>query len=135
MPGGWKVLAPEGASYRDELEDFRERRIRLTESVARDLGIDVEGPAIDAASQGLGGFHALMAEPVGNIETAHAVMTEADDVVVGVELLEIGGNGAHGNEHSAFDVAKGMFVGLADIDEEELVAAVEPLLDFNCGDF
>ena len=103
--------------------------------VARNLGIDFEGPAIDAASHGLGGFDALMAEPVGDIKTAHAVMTETDDVVVGVEPLKIGRNGAHGDEHGTFDAAEGVFVGLAYIDEEEFVATVEALFDFECGDF
>jgi hypothetical protein len=62
-------------------------------------------------------------------------MTEADDVVVGVELLKIRGNGAHGDEHSSFDAAEGVFVGLTDINEEEFITAVEALFDFNCGDF
>jgi len=52
-----------------------------------------------------------MAEPVGDVETAHAVMTEADDIVIDVELLQIGGNRAHGDEHGAFDAAEGVFVG------------------------
>jgi hypothetical protein len=62
-------------------------------------------------------------------------MTEADNVVIGVKRLEIGRNGTHGNEHGAFDAAEGVFVGLSDIDEEEFVATVEALFDFNCGDF
>src|SRR4029077_8507304 len=125
----------EFARRSEKASPLKRQATGASKSVARNLGIDLERPAIDAASHGLGGFDALVAEPVGNIEAAHAVMTEADDVVVGVELLKIRGNGAHGNEHSACDAAEGVFVGLTDINEEEFITAVEALFDFNCGDF
>ncbi len=99
------------------------------------MGSIFEGPTVDAAGHGLGGLHALMAEPIRDIEAAHTVMAEADDVVVGVEFLEIGGNGAHGNEHGAFNVAEGVFVGFADVDEEEFIAPVKALFHFASGDF
>jgi hypothetical protein len=104
-------------------------------SIPGDLGIHFKRPAVDAAGHGLGGFHTLMSEPVGNIEAAHAVVAEADDFVVRIELLQIRGYGAHGDEYSAIDPTEGVFVRFADVDEEELVATVEALFDFASRDF
>jgi len=48
---------------------------------------------------------------------AHAVVAVADDRFVGVELLEIRGNRAHGDEDGTFDAALGVFPGFAHVYE------------------
>jgi len=95
--------------------------------VARDAGIDFEGPSIDATGEGFGGGDALLAEPVDDVEAAHAVVAVADDRFVGVELLKIRRDCAHGDEDGAFDTALGVFPGLADVYEHEFLAVVEAL--------
>jgi hypothetical protein len=103
--------------------------------IARDLRIDFEGPAINAPGHGFGRLHPLLAEPIGDVQAAHAVMAETDNVVVRVDLLEIGGDGAHGNQDRAFDMAEGVFMGLANIDKKKLFTTVQALLHFACRDF
>jgi len=77
----------------------------------------------------------LCAEPIGYIQTAHSVVAIENDILVGIELLEIRGNGAHGNEFGAFDAALRVFPRLADIDQQEFFATVETGFDFLWSDF
>ena len=44
---------------------------------------------------------------------------------VGIELLEIRGNGAHGNEFGAFDAALRMFPRFANIDQHNFFPAID----------
>jgi hypothetical protein len=78
---------------------------------------------------------ALGAEPVGYVQAAHSVVAIEDDVLVGIELLEIRGNGAHGNQFGAFDAALRVFPRFADVDEQHFVAAIEAQFYFLWCDF
>ena len=57
------------------------------ELVAGDLGIDLAGPGVDAAGDGLSFVEALLAEPCGYRERAGAVVAEDEDGGFFVELL------------------------------------------------
>jgi len=85
--------------------------------VARNSGIDFHGPAIDAAGKGFGGGDALLAEPIHDVEAAHAVVAVTDDRLVRVELLQIRWDRAHGDEDGSLNVALGVFPGFADINQ------------------
>ena len=74
----------------------------------------------------------MLTEPVDDVQAAHAVVAVTDNWVVGVEFLETGRDGAHGDEDGTFDAALGVFPGFADVDEEEFFAVVEALLEFSC---
>src|SRR5262249_26083007 len=91
---------------------------------------DFLGPAVDAAGEGLRLGDALTAQPHGDIETAHSVMTIADHRVVGIESLEIGGNRTHGNELGTGDAADFVLPRFANVDEQQRFAVSEQVC---CG--
>ncbi len=103
--------------------------------VARNSGIDFQGPAIDASGERFRGGNALLAEPVGYVEAAHPVVAVTDDRLVGVELLEIRGDRSHGDKHGAFNTALRIFPGFADVDEEDFLVIIETLFKFGGGNF
>jgi len=109
--------------------------VELPSSIAGNPGIDFGGPAIDASGHGFGGWHALVAEPVGHVEAAHTVVAEANDIFAGIELLKICRDCAHGDEQGAVNTAKSVFVRFADVNEQEFFAAVETRFDLTGRDF
>src|ERR1700723_179932 len=84
--------------------------------VAGDGGVDGAGPGVDAAGDGLGFVEALLAQPRGYRERAHAVVAEDDDGGFFVEfLVGAAGDVVHGDERAGFDVRGGVLPGLADV--------------------
>ena len=73
---------------------------------------------IDAAGEGLDVFEALLAQPHGDIERAHAVVAENDSGLVGVEFLEARGDIAHGDMRRSGDSGDLELPGFADVKEQ-----------------
>ena len=96
------------------------------ELVAGDGGVDVGGPGVDAAGDGLGFVEALAAEPVGYGEGAGAVVAEDEDGCFFVELL-VGAAGdlVHGDDDAALDVRGLKLPWLADVEEQGRVIGGE----------
>jgi len=94
---------------------FRPRRL-----VHRHGSVDQSGPPINAAKQRLRVFEALLAQPMGDIGGADAVMANDDNVVVGIEFaVGAGRDFRHWQGHAASDVRKLKFPRLAHIEEAE----------------
>ncbi len=87
--------------------------------------INLQRPALDAADERFCSLHALASEPNSNIEAAHAVMAVADHLVAVIQGLKIRRNRAHRNKLRSFDAADLELPGFADIDEQQLLAAIE----------
>src|SRR6266481_2410962 len=87
--------------------------------------INLERPALDAAGERFCSRHALASEPSSNVEAAHTVMAVTDHLVAGIQGLKIRRNGAHRNKFRSFDAADLKLPGFADIDEQQLLAAIE----------
>jgi hypothetical protein len=105
-------------------------------SVTGDGGVDGCGPVVDAASEGLRVFEALLPEPHGDVEGARAVVAEDDDGLVGVELLVgAGGDVAHGHEGGAGDGGGLSLPGLADVEQKRRIGVFEALGEGVDGDF
>jgi hypothetical protein len=86
--------------------------------IQRHFWIYCASPAVDSSAHGLDFIEALLAEPVGDGQRTDSVMTDDDDVGVGVELLVgAGGNVAHGNVLCAVDFGSVEFPGLAHVEE------------------
>jgi hypothetical protein len=87
--------------------------------IAGDGGVDLAGPGVDAAGDGLGFFEALLPEPCGYREGAGSVVAEDEDCGFFVELL-VGscGDVVHGDEGAAFQVRGIELPLLADVEEE-----------------
>ena len=64
-----------------------------------------------------------------------AVDDQGRRVGLGVELLEAGGDGAHGDEVGAFDAADLPFHVLADVDETDFFAGFAAVFDFAGREF
>jgi hypothetical protein len=79
--------------------------------------------------------NALGTEPIGHIEASHSVVAIKNYVFVGIQFLEIRGNGSHGNKFSSLDAALRVFPGLANVHEQKFFAAVEASLYFLRRDF
>jgi hypothetical protein len=104
--------------------------------VAGDGGVDLGGPGVDAAGDGLGLVEALLAEPRGYGERAGAVVAEDEDRGFFVELL-VGAAGdlVHGEEGAAFDVRGVEFPLLADVEKEGRVFGGEEGFGLGDGEF
>ncbi len=63
-------------------------------------------------------LEALLAEPEGDVEGAGSVVAEDDGGAVGVELLEAGGDVAHGDVGCAGEGGDFELPGLADVEEQ-----------------
>ena len=105
------------------------------ELVAGDGGVDLAGPGVDAAGDGLGFFEALLAEPVGDGEGAGAVVAEDEEAVFVELLVGAGGDFVHGDEDAGFDVGGLVFPGLADVEEEGRVVGGEEGFGLGDGEF
>lgn len=104
--------------------------------VAGEDGVDLGGPGVDAARDGLGLVESLLAEPCGDRERARAVMAEDEDGGFFVELLMGAARDlVHGDEGRTFDVRGLIFPGLADVEEERWVLGGEEGLELGYGDF
>ena len=86
--------------------------------VAGDGGVDGAGPLVDAAGEGLDVIEALLAEPHGYVEGAGSVVAEDDGGAVGVELLEMGGDVAHGDVGGAGYGGDLELPGFADVEQQ-----------------
>ena len=62
-------------------------------------------------------------------------MAIADDLVAGIESLEIGRNAAHRDKPRALDPANFIFPGLTNVHEEDFFAGSEALGQFSRGNF
>src|SRR5450631_2494110 len=93
-------------------------------SVSGHRGIDVGRPALDAPRERLGALDALKAQPGRGIQAAHAVMAVANYFVHAEKSVYVCGQGAERHQLGAFNPAQIVFPWLADIDEDELFAAI-----------
>jgi ABC transport system ATP-binding/permease protein len=92
--------------------------------VSRNFGIDLRRPRVDTAAKGLGVFEALVAQPCRDVERALPMMTQNDQVLVGIELLvRTRGNFSHGHQRAGLDVGGGVLPLLADIYEPSFAFA------------
>ena len=104
--------------------------------VPGDGGVDLAGPGVDAAGDGLGFVEALVAEPGRDGERARAVVAKDEDGVFFVELFEgAGGDLVHGDEGGGFDAGGVVFPGLADVEQERSFGRGEEGLGLGYGDF
>jgi hypothetical protein len=88
-------------------------------SVAGDRGVDVAGPLVDAAGEGLGVVEALVAQPHGNGEGSRAMVAEDYDMRVGVEFgVGARGDFAHGYEQGIRQAGGLKLPGLADVEQD-----------------
>jgi hypothetical protein len=67
----------------------------------------------------------LGAEPTGDVKTAHAVVAITDHVFIDIELLQIRWDIAHRKQRRSLDVTNRVFLGLADVNEQDFLATVE----------
>ena len=103
--------------------------------IARNARINLERPAIDAAGQGLRRLYALCAQPRRHFQAALPVMAIADHVQVDIELLQVRGDGPHGNELRAFNPACLVFPRFSNIDQQQRFALFLFLLQLGNADF
>src|SRR6202158_6192549 len=96
--------------------------------IPRNAGINLRRPAIDSAGQRFRARHSLAAQPNRHVQAAHPVMAITNHFVIGVQRLQIRGNGAHGNQLRARNAANFKFPRLAHVHQQHTVAAVQPLL-------
>jgi NADH:quinone reductase (non-electrogenic) len=88
------------------------------ESVARNQGVDVAGPGIDAARQVHDPREALCREEARDLGAAHPVMADDDDLRVTRKLVDPARNLAHGNGDRARERGHGQLLGLANVQHE-----------------
>src|SRR5205823_319059 len=94
-------------------------------SVLRHLGVNAVGPGEDAARQVAGFSEASLAEEVHSFGAAHAGAAMHNHVAAGVELVYALGQITQRN-HVAADVADLVFVRLAHIKHEHIIARIPP---------
>ncbi len=114
------------------------RRIRERNKplVARDGGVDTEGPGVDAARDRLGFFEALLTEPGGDREAAGAVMAEDQNVGFVIEfLMGAPRDLVHGHVGAAFDACGGVLPGFTHVEEEGWLLGGEVGAELVYGDF
>ena len=69
-------------------------------------------------------FKSLVPQPCGDVKGALTVMTENGDVLLGIKfLMSAGWDIAHRHRRAGFDVGRGVFPRLADVNEAGLVFA------------
>src|SRR5215471_3015693 len=103
--------------------------------VARDGGIDFEGPALDSAGQRLCFLESLKTQPRRRVQASHAVMAVANHFVRVRQSVQAGRERTERNKLRALDTADFEFPRLAHIHEDEVFTAVEPGLHFRRQDF
>ena len=107
----------------------------MVASVARDIGIDLDRPGVEAAAQRLGLFKALPAQPRSDVHGTDAVMADDDQSFINVEfLLRAGWHFAHRQMQAALNMRGGKFPWLAHVDEPGTIFA-QDLGSFGGGDF
>jgi hypothetical protein len=138
VPSTRKAPASESGRYTIRDNDrWPPQKIKTEKNslIAGDFWVDFGGPAIYAAGHGFCVSDTLCAEPIGYVQAAHSVVAVENDVLVGVQLLQIRGNRAHRNEFGAFNAALCVFPWLANVHEQEFVAAVETRFYFLWSNF
>lgn len=98
-------------------------------SVAGDGGVDVEGPAVDAAAEVEDAIEAGALEEAGALKAAHSVVAVHDDVGTApvVEFVEALDEFTEGDESGAGQFGQGVFFGLTDVEQPGGLRAVEAL--------
>jgi len=99
---------------------FSNFELPVSRSVAGNRGIDLERPAVDAASQTLC-LNALPSQPARYVQAAHAVMAVNHHWgVLGYPLHALRDLG-HRNQRGPFDMRKCALPWLAAVDEKQLL--------------
>ena len=108
-----------------------------TRSITGQTWIDFDGPLVDAASHALGFGKTLLTQPIGDSQTAAAVMAMDDDVVAALrfQFRQPILNLAHRQQLGLFDRNRLMLVRLAAVEEHKLVPSVQPSLYLSTGHF
>lgn len=87
--------------------------------VAGDGGVYGARPVVYAADEGLGVIKALIAQPHGDGEGAHAVVAEDDDWLIGIKLcVGAGGDLIHGDKGGVGKGGGGKLPVLSDVKQE-----------------
>src|SRR5688572_13304901 len=105
--------------------------------ILRHCRVDVERPLVDAAGHVLGLREAVLPQPLDDPQAAAAVMAMYDDrrVAVRFQLGLARGDLAHRNERRGGDLRRSVLFRLANVEQQELFAGVEPLLNGATIDF
>src|SRR5271166_3561975 len=98
-------------------------------SVLRQLGVDALGPSVDAAYQVVHVGEALLLEEVDGLGAAAAHLAVDNDLARSIEFADALRQVFQRDEMSA-EVADLVFVRIADVEDEEVVTAVEALFQF-----
>jgi hypothetical protein len=101
--------------------------------ISWDRRVDLQAPAVDAASHALTRGDALLAQPVDDVQAPDAVMTKHDEqriISLRVETGQLGGDRSHRNQLGFADASELELVWLAHIDQRELRTGLQALLDF-----
>src|SRR5688500_5971563 len=98
-------------------------------------GIDELGPHVDSTGERTSLREAVRAEEEGGVERAHPVVTDADDVVLGIELVEIVRELIEREQARARKPADLELLRPAHVDEHGRVARVEARLQLLGPDF
>ena len=93
---------------------------------------------VDATGEAPTVLHALLPQPLHDVQAADAVMAE-DYQRPGGGLLpkrvQMFRNGLHRNQFGGFEMRDPVFERFANVDEGKRFAGVEAVFDFLCGNF
>src|ERR1022692_2794305 len=99
--------------------------------IARDGGIDFEAPAVDAAGHAHRILQSLAAQPLRDLQAAHAMVAEQHQLsIAGAQRLQRLRHAAHGNQFRARDMGLLMLERFAHVHHANLFACIEAPLDF-----
>src|SRR5262249_7497775 len=98
--------------------------------VLRHAGVDLLAPGEDAALHVANVLEAVGPQDAAGAGAPHTCIAVDYDIGVGVEFPEALADFTERNELGPGDVADLVFVRLADIDEHEVIAAIQHLLHF-----
>jgi len=107
---------------------------RAQRSVARDGRVDFGGPGEDTAAKIRNLAETGLAEEVDGLRGTLAALAVRNDFARGIEFMNAARELAERDQVSV-QIADLIFVGLADIQDEDIVSAIEPFLQFAGSNF
>src|ERR1700680_2275722 len=99
-------------------------------SIPRNLRIDLDRPAFDAACHRFCALDTLLPEPHRGIEAAHSVVAIANHFVRIEQRIQVGWERTEWDQLCAWNLAKVVFPLRADIDQQQFVAAHDAFVYF-----
>src|ERR1043165_6096656 len=96
--------------------------------------VNLRRPGIDAPHQVLHVWESLLEEEGSRIGTPHAMVADGNDFCVPVQFPQGMGKACKRDQYRAIEFGQVIFPLLTDIEEDQLIALVESVLEFRRSD-